>query len=319
MAEYMCSNMVDIVDLDHSVAYFLKDNQFFYNTTYQMAKKRNGNFMYPYKVNYNGQTKIVFDTAGLTSVKKTIRHMEWQDCLSLISTLIRELIQVKQNRFIQCETVDLSINHIYVDEKKAIQFVCVPILITSTNESKKYFDYLARLSVAELIETAVHANNDAARNIVSDCKVQNTELEDILADIQSGKYAAKVAVSNSSEAEQSVYGGRYVLKSTSPTEYADIEIYKDMIVVGKSKKDADISITGDSSISRRHCSIYVDAAGVYIADLESTNGTYVNGVRLTPGSYFVLNIGDYIAVGRFTYTLYGGMTNENNVGGYGRI
>lgn len=38
----------------------------------------------------------------------------------------------------------------------------------------------------------------------------------------------------------------------------------------------------DSSVSRRHAEIHLSPEGWYVRDLESTNGTYVNGVRIGP-------------------------------------
>jgi HD-GYP domain-containing protein (c-di-GMP phosphodiesterase class II) len=42
-------------------------------------------------------------------------------------------------------------------------------------------------------------------------------------------------------------------------------------------------VLDDSSVSRRHAEVRMSEAGVFVRDLESTNGTYVNGVRIGPG------------------------------------
>jgi diguanylate cyclase (GGDEF)-like protein len=49
------------------------------------------------------------------------------------------------------------------------------------------------------------------------------------------------------------------------------------------------------SVSRRHFKVFKSDTSVWIADLGSTNGTFVNGVRL--GEAQVLNPGDLISVG----------------------
>src|SRR3954447_7195401 len=42
-------------------------------------------------------------------------------------------------------------------------------------------------------------------------------------------------------------------------------------------------VLDDSSVSRRHAEVRHADTGWWVRDLESTNGTYVNGVRLGPG------------------------------------
>src|SRR5262245_14712052 len=42
-------------------------------------------------------------------------------------------------------------------------------------------------------------------------------------------------------------------------------------------------VLDDSSVSRRHAEVRLNDDGWAVRDLESTNGTYVNGVRIGPG------------------------------------
>ena len=53
----------------------------------------------------------------------------------------------------------------------------------------------------------------------------------------------------------------------------------------------------DPSISRRHCQISNTPRGLLIADLGSSNGTYVNGQRLKPG-WAQLSPGDQVILGQ---------------------
>ncbi|MBI2758879.1 MAG: FHA domain-containing protein [Chloroflexi bacterium] len=53
-----------------------------------------------------------------------------------------------------------------------------------------------------------------------------------------------------------------------------------------------------SGVSRLHAVIKRDANRVMLMDLGSSNGTYVNGKRLTPNSEHILNNGDVIALGK---------------------
>jgi len=59
----------------------------------------------------------------------------------------------------------------------------------------------------------------------------------------------------------------------------------------------------DPSISRRHCQVTNCARGVLIADIGSSNGTYVNGQRIA--SWVALNPGDQVVLGQNQFDILG--------------
>ena len=73
------------------------------------------------------------------------------------------------------------------------------------------------------------------------------------------------------------------------------------LVLGRGN-DCDIRIN-DHSVSRRHARIQPGADGYYAADLQSTNGTFVNDV---PASMYKLKDGDYLRVGNCIYRFLAG-------------
>src|SRR5262249_55466770 len=83
------------------------------------------------------------------------------------------------------------------------------------------------------------------------------------------------------------------------------EMYKisgEAMVIGRCQQ-AEVLII-DEGISRRHARLVVEEGQVRIEDLGSTNGTYVNGVRVLSDE--VLQDGDKIQIGsttilKFTY------------------
>ena len=75
----------------------------------------------------------------------------------------------------------------------------------------------------------------------------------------------------------------------------------DTIVIGRRPDMADLVLTGDGAIAGRNCKLYVYNHHLYLEDMNSTNGTWLNGKRLTQPQQ--VSRGDEIRLGRSTFVL----------------
>lgn len=76
-----------------------------------------------------------------------------------------------------------------------------------------------------------------------------------------------------------------------------MQINKETYVIGKKKEESDL-VLDDFSVSRMHARISKEDDGIYLEDLNSTNGTYKNGLRLQPYEKKKLEEGDEIKIGK---------------------
>jgi len=90
-------------------------------------------------------------------------------------------------------------------------------------------------------------------------------------------------------------GGRLVVQE-SPVldEGAEFELDSAPVTVGRGGQN-DVAIDGDEFASARHVRFEPRRDGVWVLDLGSTNGTYVNGVRIVEARR--LASGDVVRVG----------------------
>jgi hypothetical protein len=73
------------------------------------------------------------------------------------------------------------------------------------------------------------------------------------------------------------------------------------VTVGKAQAYADV-ILEDPSVSRIHARIYRgEEGGVEIRDLGSTNGTFINGIRIPPNEKSPVHRGDEVKFGTLEY------------------
>ncbi|NLX10470.1 MAG: FHA domain-containing protein [Chloroflexi bacterium] len=72
-----------------------------------------------------------------------------------------------------------------------------------------------------------------------------------------------------------------------------IELAHFPFTIGRSR-ECDV-VLDSSSVSRLHAQIISDHLNIFLADMGSTNGTFVNGRRLDPGEEYRLRAGDVVS------------------------
>lgn len=89
----------------------------------------------------------------------------------------------------------------------------------------------------------------------------------------------------------------YFIPEAAPT--VKLKVRKVTNVVGR---EAACDIYLDSNqVSRKHCLLQVTERGLLVKDLESTNGTFLNGIPMADG---YINDGDRLSLGTYVLTLY---------------
>lgn len=79
-----------------------------------------------------------------------------------------------------------------------------------------------------------------------------------------------------------------------------IDLSRLPLTVGKLAGSVDMVIE-DQSISRRHVKFAREGNRIYMTDLNSTNGTFKNGLRLQPNTSEILEPGDEIRLGKLKF------------------
>ncbi len=135
-------------------------------------------------------------------------------------------------------------------------------------------------------------------------KKKNKDIKDAYRrDMQDLMEECAVAEDTNYEAE---YGRTIYIEETkakepvrlcTPTGKTVVLLDKQTISIGKKKEEAD-AVLNDMSVSRLHARVVKEQDTYYIEDLNSTNGTFKNGLRLLPYEKRELEEGDEIKIGR---------------------
>ena len=86
----------------------------------------------------------------------------------------------------------------------------------------------------------------------------------------------------------------FVLESMEKGKYPLLMIHKESVVVG-SMDIACNYILREKGVSRMHAKLMKKPDGIFLLDLNSTNGTYLNGELIQSGEEYLLEEGDLVA------------------------
>ena len=90
-------------------------------------------------------------------------------------------------------------------------------------------------------------------------------------------------------------GWKLQWKERGRTKTASLETLP--VTVGKIREEVSI-VMADSSVSRIHCRFVERDGGIAVMDMNSTNGTVLNGMRLRPGEIMGITKNDEILIGK---------------------
>ena len=283
-----------------TLSYSLKDDAQFYITGYKVLHNlKNNGVLRCNKVVRNGLATLNYDLSGYEPLSKVIFSLSPDDFIIVFHNLIDVILEVKENGFMQCENIQLSLDKIFVDRNVLeVHLIYLPMLC-KRDESTFFF-----------VEVTV--NNLLRECIQNYSNIQSCELFEVLQKLQAKNYPIdylkNLLVSRNGQRKQESYSSRetiYVDEKPRAVvltgmKYQGFVIKTDLkeFIIGKYEQMSDFVIPNNTAISRRHCKIYVGTE-LLVEDLSSLNGTYVNGRRLEPGVRTIIKPNDVLKIADF--------------------
>jgi predicted component of type VI protein secretion system len=86
-------------------------------------------------------------------------------------------------------------------------------------------------------------------------------------------------------------------------DIADVPLAHGKTAIGRKAGRADVVIQGDGYISSAHVSVEINDDGVYVTDLNSTNGTFIAETRLDPLVPIKVKSGTRIRIGETEFEI----------------
>lgn len=316
------------------LTYVLSKSDLFLYTSYKVLKSHEDNgFAKCNKIKFNGKDKLLYDIAKYKSLDCVLPTISYNTFSIIMINFLKIILQVKENGFMKCENIDLSIDKIFVDINSCrVYLIYLPIESCDIDTQKNHvqFEIGLRKLIYGLLTMNKNIINERTMYICNNIYNSSYSLYDVI-DVLRGKkveinrnyninnnYNVNNSFANFNQnnvieyakgnlcqlARDNRMGNRQmVLKSINTYINTKICINKVEFVIGKKIGKVDFAITNNSTVSRIHCKIVLKNGIYYIIDLGSSNGTYVNGKRIFAYQAVPIKIGDNIKISNLHFIL----------------
>lgn len=306
-----------------NTAFILKNTDMFYDIGFRVMKnQKNGSILDCHHLKYNGKIKFVFFTDELTRLSDLLLRADADHVMNLVSNLIRAIEEIQSNGFLNVACVDSRLDHIFVDNRTlAVKMIYLPINIPMNGMLKSEFESSIRTQLIKLIQGLPQSENAKLCSLVNILMDGNLlTLSEVAKKIQVNPIAMNmtqtVQANVMSQAEvisvQPTYETPSANQMTPQTSFEsivlasatgkqNISITKPVFKIGKSAERADGVIAGNPAISRAHCEIRIQDGVIWIQDIGSANGTFVNGQRLQKEQLVQIQLNDRIRIANEEY------------------
>ena len=287
-------------------AYTLLEDGLFLPTEYKVLRSQDDQcFLKCMKLTYNGQIQFYYLLEDYRSLAQMLPSLDADGLMVIVTNVLANMLQVKNNGFLSCQKLDLTFEHIYVDTNTyKVKLVYVPV------NQGFYMDDAScenafRTSLIKLIGTTQNLCNNKTIKFANSLSNALLSLQDLYETVNTGE--AFQPYGNTGVINAKTYPGMQpktegrrrsassmqLVSLNAPNKIA-LAVDRSEYVIGKKADAVDGVLSFNKMISRIHCKIIQKDGQFFIEDLQSANGTYVNYEKLNPHSPRLLKNGDRI-------------------------
>lgn len=226
----------------------------------------------------NGKRQLAYPLpAGCARLKELAGSFSRQEGIQAVVSAAQTMRDVLENGYLQLENLVLDPEFLYVEKiSSASLMVYLPIDGAGRRESGEA-DRRARRFLEELLAVTRLEDGFEGRVCLNYIKEKEPDAYEA-ANFVRDAFQSAVKEMESKRPRQKVF-----LTSESPLYKIRLEIVRDSHIIGRESMGGE-GIDGQiRTISARHCEIIKKDSRVYVKDLGSTNGTYLNGTKLEAG------------------------------------
>lgn len=297
-------NVITQMQLRDNFAYIIEDSNDFVLSHYKAVQRiKNDICLKSMKMLFNGKIQIFYFTSNLVSLKDILPAIDIKNLIDILTNTLANIIELTNNGFLPLTNIDISVDKIFVDQStNKVQLLFVP---TSKGiyPDVNTFENQLRSGLIREISSYSQFKNQISRDICSMLSDTMLSISQLYTKLKSYSGAPIIEESFNNNNQSNNRGkAKLTLISLSPSNKNNITVNSEYFTIGKSLSCSAV-IDSTNVISREHCAIKLRNNNYYVLDLNSTNGTYLNGMRLKPNEEYMLKNNDKLTIVSLDYKI----------------
>lgn len=317
--------------------YVINKEQDFSVTDYKVLKNQeNDIFVKCMKIKRNGKRSLYYLSEGYLKFSDLSTLQKADVMTGIVRSLCTNVLFVKNNGFLSEEKIDIDFDKIFIDRDNiTVKLVYLPLNSKQfdtdfemetelRNRLVKFLscsDLKGDIKIQELIETL----SDGTKSL-SDVINKASGRADVFAQNSMNQNNIDMMQNFAGQGNAGSFGGSFGNLAAQPVngmsgnlgannEFSgnglrlvgsgyEIHLDKPSLTIGKKQGMCDFVISNNNAISRRHCTIFFENGQCLIKDEGSSNGTFVNGMRLNPMQPMAIHQGDLVRLSNMDFKVY---------------
>lgn len=269
--EDFIENQVREVKNGIGTAYILENNELFYDIGYKVMQNLDESCLLKcHRLKYNGKVKLVYFTSEYESIAQIMQRSTPEAAQNAVAQMYEAFMQIENLGFLDISYVDNRLDHIFVDPvTNAVKIIYLPVNIPGRKKNKASFENEIKAQLSRLGIAASAVLTPVQPVMQNDQMPPQNNQECIWIQSLDGRIQFQVG-------------------------HGDF-------VIGKSKDKVNGVIIGNPAVSRVHCKILYQNGTYFIADMGSSNGTFLDGKRVTATEPLPIQNGSRIRIANIEF------------------
>lgn len=240
----------------------------------------------------NGKFYLVYMPGNKVNLDEIGRTLTSKEYISVICSFMSCLNDIYDSGYLKIENVILDKKNIYVERNSGnIGIIYLPVDLQAPVEEivvKQIKEFLASAIACSHLENTFEGQ--ICSNFLKEKDAGFHETAEFVRDAFSH-------VKNENDRNN----GTVILESMSALHSIKILIAENKYTIGRYFQTTNGKMERIDTISKEHCKIIKENSRVYVVDLHSTNGTFLNGKQLLQEKKYEMHSGDVLSIANIPF------------------